>query len=297
MGAVLVLLLLERALRGRRRWSGGEAVARPIARRPIEGGGRWLATLACAVPVLLGFGVPVFQFLWWSARTAAGELDGAFVRLALTAVGLAAAAAVIAVGAGLIIAWAVRLARSALTLGAARVAGLGYAMPGAVVAVGVLAPLSLLDLGLGGVVGAITGTPPGLLLGGTVAALLFAYLVRFLAVAHLPLEAGLAALPASMDDAARTLGASPRRLLRRVILPLLAGPLGAALLFVFVDVMKELPITLALRPFNVDTLATQAFQLAIDERPAQAAPYALAIILVGLVPVLLLDRLARRARG
>jgi iron(III) transport system permease protein len=86
-------------------------------------------------------------------------------------------------------------------------------------------------------------------------------------------------------------------LLRRVILPLLAGPLGAALLFVFVDVMKELPITLALRPFNVDTLATQAFQLAIDERPAQAAPYALAIILVGLVPVLLLDRLARRARG
>lgn len=297
MGAVLALLLLERTLRGRRRWSGGEAVARPIARRQIKGGGRWLATLACAVPVLLGFGVPVFQFLWWSARTAAGELDGAFARLALTAVGLAAAAAVIAVGAGLVIAWAVRLARSALTLGAARVAGLGYAMPGAVVAVGVLAPLSLLDRGLGSVIGTITGTPPGLLLGGTVAALLFAYLVRFLAVAHLPLEAGLAALPASMDDAARTLGASPRRLLHRVMLPLLAGPLGAALLFVFVDVMKELPITLALRPFNVDTLATQAFQLAIDERPAQAAPYALAIVLVGLVPVLLLDRLARRARG
>lgn len=297
MGAVLVLLLLERALRGRRRWSGGEAVSRPVARRPIVGGGRWLATLACTLPVLLGFGVPLFQFAWWTVTSAAARVDATFLRLLAIAVALALAAALLAVGVALVIAWAVRLARSALTLGAARVAGLGYAMPGAVVAVGVLAPLSLADRGLGAVVAAVTSTAPGLLLGGTVAALLFAYLVRFLAVAHLPLEAGLAALPASMDDAARTLGASPRRLLRRVVLPLLAGPLGAALLFVFVDVMKELPITLALRPFNVDTLATQAFQLAIDERPAQAAPYALAIVAVGLAPVLLLDRLARRRGG
>lgn len=298
MVAVLAVLLLERALRGRARWSGGEAVARPVARRRLVGGGRWLAVLACGLPVLVGFVGPVAQFTWWAARTARTEVGPAFLRLAGIGVGLALAAAVLAVLVALLLGWAVRLTRGAAVRAAVRVAGLGYAMPGAVVAVGILGPVGLLDEGLRTAIGAITGTTPGLLLGGSVAALLFAYLVRFLTVAHLPIEAGLAAIPTSADDAARTLGAAPRRVLRRVVLPLLAGPVGVALLFVFVDVLKELPITLALRPFNVDTLATRAFQLAIDERPAQAAPYALAIVLVGLVPVVLLDRLVgpRRAR-
>jgi iron(III) transport system permease protein len=170
---------------------------------------------------------------------------------------------------------------------ASRIAGFGYAIPGVVIAVGVMVPLTRLDRWIGG------GT---LLFSGTIVALLYAYQVRFLAVALQSIEAGLTRIRRSMDDAARSLGAGPGATLARVHAPLLARSLLAAALLVFVDVMKELPATLALRPFDFDTLAVQTFNFAKDERLAEASIPALAIVAVGLIPVYLLARGLARER-
>ena len=170
--------------------------------------------------------------------------------------------------------------------GANRVAGLGYAVPGAVIAVGVLVPLGRLDNALAGWLEQAFGVRFGLLLTGTIAALVYAYLVRLLAVALQTTDAGLAKITPSMDDAARSLGASPAQTLARVHVPLLAPSLATAALLVFVDVLKELPATIALRPFNFDTLAIEAYNLAKDERLAEAALPSLAIVAAGLLPVI-----------
>jgi len=176
---------------------------------------------------------------------------------------------------------------------ASRIAGLGYAIPGVVIAVGVMVPLTRMDQWLAAVLPA-GSAPTRLILSGTIVALLYAYLVRFLAVALQSVEAGLARIRRSMDDAARSLGAGPAETLARVHAPLLARSLTAAALLVFVDVMKELPATLVLRPFNFDTLATQAYAFARDERLAEAALPSLAIVAVGLVPIVALARATRR---
>jgi iron(III) transport system permease protein len=171
-----------------------------------------------------------------------------------------------------------------------RIAALGYAMPGAVIAIGVLVPMGRFDNWLAALLEDATGVKVGLLVTGTLAALVYACLVRFLAVALQTIEAGLARVTPSMEDAARSLGASPARTLFRVHAPLVAPSLASAALLVFVDVMKELPATFALRPFNFDTLAIEAYHLAQDERLAEAAVPSLVIVLVGLVPLLVLSR-------
>jgi iron(III) transport system permease protein len=167
-----------------------------------------------------------------------------------------------------------------------------------VIAVGVMVPLAALDRWMAGLVSAVSGTaggaPAAFAVSGTIAAMLYAYLARFLSVALQSVEAGLGRIRRSMDEAARSLGASPTATLARVHAPLLARSLVAAALLVFVDVMKELPATLALRPFGLDTLAVQTFNLAKDERLAEASVPALAIVLVGLIPVYLLARAAAR---
>jgi len=211
-----------------------------------------------------------------------------FARLAWNSFTLAGAAAILAVACALAIAYAMRLRPGLAERVAHRVAGLGYAVPGVVIAVGVMVPLTRLDHGIAALLPA--SMPAKLVLSGTVLALLYAYLVRFLAVALQSIEAGLARIKRSMDDAARSLGAGPATTLARVHAPLLAPSLLAATLLVFVDVMKELPATLALRPFDFDTLAVQTFNLAKDERLAEASLPALAIVLVGLIPVHLLAR-------
>jgi iron(III) transport system permease protein len=170
---------------------------------------------------------------------------------------------------------------------------LGYAVPGTVLAVGVLLPVGAVDRALADAVRDATGISPGLLLTGSVFALLYAYLVRYFAVAWNGIEPGFARITPAMDQAARSLGAGSAELLLRVHAPLLARTGAAAFLLVFVDVMKELPATLVLRPFNFDTLATQTYQLARDERLAEAALPSLAIVLVGLAPMLLLARSGR----
>ncbi|HJS37725.1 MAG TPA: iron ABC transporter permease, partial [Burkholderiales bacterium] len=201
--------------------------------------------------------------------------------------GLAALAGVLIATA---MAYASRLSRAPLVSFANRAAALGYAIPGAVIAVGILVPLGRLDNWIAGGLESAFGIKAGLLLTGSIVALIYAYLVRFLAVALQTMESGLARVTPRMDDAARSLGATPAQALARVHAPLLAPSLATAALLVFVDVMKELPATFALRPFDFDTLAVEAYHLAADERLAEAAVPSLVIVAVGLVPLVILAR-------
>ena len=283
---VVVLLALERANRGRAAYHG--SAPRRARRHRLHGLAALIALVACAAPVVFGFALPALLLgsLAWDETLPAARL----AMLLANSFSIAALTALIAVAAGLVMAYSARLTRSPLVRGANRVAGLGYAVPGAVIAVGVLVPLGRLDNALAGWLEASFGWKGGLLLTGTIAALVYAYLVRLLAVALQTTNAGLARITPSMDDAARSLGAAPGATLARVHVPLLAPSLATAALLVFVDTLKELPATLALRPFNFDTLAVEAYNLAKDERLAEAAAPSLAIVAAGLLPVIYVSK-------
>ena len=281
---VALVLALERASRGRAAYYTA-APRKPAPPHRLRGGRAALALLACAAPVFFGFVLPValLAHLAWGEKAA--YLGSRFMALVANSFSLAGVTALVAVGLAAVMAYAARLTRNRLVAGVNRVAGLGYAVPGAVIAVGVLVPLGRLDNLLAGGVEQWLGIKMGLLLTGTVVALVYAYLVRLLAVALQTTEAGLAKITPSMEDAARSLGSSAAGALARVHVPLLAPSLATAALLVFVDVLKELPATFALRPFNFDTLAIEAYNLAKDERLAEAAVPSLVIVAVGLAPV------------
>ena len=291
---VFALIIFERLQRGRARFHDESRGYRPTERRTLEGFRGWLASGACLIPVSLGFLVPVAQLTMWATRAGWHALDARFVRLILHSFSLAFSAAFIAVLAALLIGYSVRLSPTPLLRFASKVAVLGYSIPGAVIAVGVFIPFVWLDRRLNVFMTIAFDTPTGLLLSGTLVALIFAYVVRFLAVALNPLESGFKRLCGNLDETSRSLGVPPLKTLWKVDLPLLRGTLISAALLVFVDVLKELPLTLILRPFNFDTLATRAFQLATDEQLTQSAIPALLIIVVGLVPVIVLNRLIGR---
>jgi iron(III) transport system permease protein len=269
MVVVLMVLGLERLQRGAARYeeSGG---GRPVTRYPLRGLAAAGAVAFCIVPLLLGFFLPVAQLGLWSIRTAPDVVDWTFLRMALNSFGLASGAALLCVGVALVLSYAARIDRTPFTRSAAKLALLGYSIPGAVIAVGVMVTVLAVDRALTG------GT--ALILTGGLAALLFAYVVRFMAVGFLSVEAGFTRIGSNLGSASRTLGASPLRTLARVELPLLRRALLAAATLVFIDVLKELPLTLILRPFNFDTLATRAFELASIEQLAQSAPAALLVI-------------------
>ncbi len=291
LAAVGAVLALERLTRGRAAFHSGSR--KRVTPYELHGARSFGAALACGLPLLIGFVLPAALLLRLVLQDEEAVLSLRFARLAWNSFMLAGVAALLAVACALAIAYALRLRPGLAERAAHRIAGLGYAVPGVVIAVGVMVPLTRLDQGLAALLP--DSIPPKLVLSGTVLALLYAYLVRFLAVALQSIEAGLARIKRSMDDAARSLGAGPAATLARVHAPLLAPSLVAATLLVFVDVMKELPATLALRPFDFDTLAVQTFNLAKDERLAEASLPALAIVLVGLIPVYLLARsMARR---
>jgi iron(III) transport system permease protein len=296
MVLVFILLAFERSQRGRAAFTSGRATDRPLLRTRLRAGHALAAFLACALPFLLGFAVPVAQLGYWAWSTAASVIDLAFARLVINTFLLAAGAALLCVGIALLLTYASRLNPRPWLRQVSRITVLGYSMPGAVVAVGVLVPFAWVDHRVDGVMQATLGIPTGLILSGTLVALLFAYAVRFMAVAFLPVESGFTRLCGRVDDAARSLGATPSCALRKVSLPLLRGTLLGAVILVFVDVLKELPLTLILRPFNFDTLATRAYQLATDEMLAVSANYALVIIVAGMVPVILLNRFIARGR-
>ena len=288
---VFFLILLERAQRGRARFDSGTAHYRPVVRFDLQGWRRWAAAGACGLPVLFGFALPLTQILAWAVQVAPEAVDRQFLLLTLNSFALGVAAAVLAVAVALLIVYSVRLAPTASLRLAARASSLGYSIPGAVIAVGILIPFIWVDRQLSVVLREAFGASVGLILTGTTAALLFAYVVRFLAVSLNPLDSGFERICGNLDETSRSLGVPPLKTLLKVDVPILRGTLLAAALLVFVDVLKELPLTLILRPFDFDTLATRAFQLAMDEQVARSALPALLIILTGVIPVILLSRL------
>ena len=292
---VVGVLVFERASRGGRRFAETGLRRGSTARTPLKGSRAALAMAACAVPLVGGFGLPAALLLRMALTEGDAQFGQRFIRLAGNSVLLAGLTALLAVALALLIAYAARIHRGATMRWAHRVAGLGYALPGSVIAVGVLIPVTRLDHLLAAGLRDAFGIELGLLLTGSIAALVYACLVRYLTAAMQAVEAGLARITPSMDQAARSLGHTPAQTMWRVHLPLLRAPLLTAGLLVFIDVMKELPATLVMRPFNFDTLATQAYTLAADERLAEASTAALAIVVVGLLPMVVICR--QIARG
>jgi iron(III) transport system permease protein len=291
-GAALLLILLERALRGPARYTqtGGHAPRpAPVVLHGWQGG---LATAACGLVLAVAFVLPTLQLTLWTLDELArqgpgGTLNVAFQRYMTTTATLAAVAAVTAVLWALLLAHSVRLTGGWWARLGARLATLGYAMPGAVIGVGVLLTLTAVDG-----VARDGGLIDGLLLTGSVAGLIYAYVVRFLAVAYGSVDASLETVKPSIEQAARSLGAGPLRVLGRIHLPLVSPGLLTAATLVFVDVMKELPITLLLRPFGMDTLAIWTYLLASEGFWEAAAVPSLSILLAGLLPILILVRLS-----
>jgi iron(III) transport system permease protein len=293
---VLFLLMAERISRGRARYNNTTGRNRPMAGARLSGFAAVLAIIGCLLPLLLGFVLPALLLFKMALAEGDAQFGERFLLLSRNSFFLAGVSSLVAVLLALLLAYAARLSKSALASGLNRLVGLGYAVPGAVIAVGVLIPVTRLDNWLAGQWELWFGSNPGLLLTGGIAALVYAYLVRFLAVALHTVESSLAKITPNMDDAARCLGLGQGATLRRVHAPMLRGSLFTAGLLVFVDVMKELPATLVMRPFNFDTLATQAYTLASDERLAEASTASLAIVAVGLLPLIALSRQVSRAR-
>ncbi|MEW6514502.1 MAG: iron ABC transporter permease [Pseudomonadota bacterium] len=292
---VLCLLALERISRGRARFH--ETGRRRGERRALQGASAWLASLACLLPLLFGFLLPgglLFRLALAEGDSEFGMRYGVLAGNSLLVAGIAAGLAVVL---AVLLAYSQRLSGAPVIRAVNRLVSLGYAVPGSVIAVGVLIPVTRLDHWLAAVWLETFSTNPGLILTGGIAALVYAYLARFLSIALQTVESGLARVTPSMDAAAQSLGCGAGETLRRVHLPLIRGSLFTAALLVFVDVMKELPATLVMRPFNFDTLATQTFTLAADERLAEASTAALAIVAAGLLPVLLLARQVARGRA
>ncbi len=260
----------------------------------LTGAKAWLAFAVCLTPVLLGFAVPAAVLITYAMTDGDQLLGRSFSRYVVNSCSVAVAAALMATGIALLLSYAQRLDMSRLNRSLIRLSTLGYALPGILLAIALLEPLAALDRWLTAWWPA--GPRNGLLLSGTVFALLYAYVCRFLTVAFQSVDAGLSSISRDVDAAARTLGATPGAVMRRIHLPLLRPSLFAAGLLVFVDVMRELPATLILRPFNFDTLATRVYRLASDERLSEASTAALCIVLVGIVPVLLLNRIGAGAR-
>lgn len=286
---VLLLIVIERGARARRAFvTRNMSEARPP--KPLHGWRAGLAFLACVVPVLLGFVLPIVTLVMMLRQEPDTVAPMRLLQWCWTSARIAGLATLLVVAVALVLAYAQRFTQSRWTALLKQAASVGYAIPGAILALGVLLPLARFDNMLDAFAEKHFGIDTGLILTGSSAALLYAYLVRFLAVGVQNIDAGFAKITSNMDAAARSLGCGWWATMRRVHMPLLSRSLLVAALMVFVDVLKELPATLALRPFNFDTLATQAYNFAKDERLAQAALPSLLIVLIALLPVLLTAR-------
>jgi iron(III) transport system permease protein len=294
---VLALLLAERAARGKSQFHHTTGRYRSIPFSDLDGWRGAAATVFCCIPVIAGFVVPFGVLLVQASAHISDALAAGFWRAIRNSVGVAGLAAGVTVLIGLGLAYARRLAPNAFVRTVVRAAGLGYAVPGTVLAIGLLLPLAGLDNRIDAWMRATFGVSSGLLLSGSLFVVVLAYAIRFLAVSLGALEAGFERLSPNLDAAARTLGETALSALRRVHLPLLMPALGAAALLVFVDGMKELPATLLLRPFNFETLATHVYSYAALEQFEHAALGALTIVLIGLIPVLLLHRAVAGGRA
>ncbi|MGL5940466.1 MAG: ABC transporter permease [Waterburya sp.] len=286
---ILILIVLERRSRNAAQYyESSNSLKRltPYQLNPVHS---ILAIIACIVPLSLGFIIPAIYLFQLTINNLDTAFDSDFWELASHSFILAIITAIAAMIISLLLAYGQRLEPNWLMKTAVRISAMGYAIPGSVIAVGVLIPVADLDNLIDSWMRATFNISTGLLLSGTIASLIFAYLVRFLAVAFGSVESSLNKISPSLDDASRSLGYGSTSTLWKIHTPLMAGGLLTSTMLVFVDVMKELPATLVIRPFNFDTLGIRVYQYASDERLAEAAAPALAIVLVGIIPVILLS--------
>ncbi|NDJ59785.1 MAG: iron ABC transporter permease [Chloroflexi bacterium] len=298
------IMLLERALRGQAKYYQQGGARRRPQRLRLRGWQQWGAFGACMTLLGIAFVLPVTQLVAWAIGElhdpSVGAWQNIFGDYVVNSVTLAGMAAGFVIGLGLIVAHGVRstsiTGERRVARGLTRLVTLGYAMPGAVVAVGVLIWLTPLNTAINDISDQLFGVQPGLVLIGAVPGLIYAYVVRFMAVGFNSVEASLDKVTPNMEGAARTLGARPSRVLRRIHMPMVRTGMAAGAILVFVDVMKELPATLMLRPFGMDTLALWAYFLAAESFWEAAAIPSLTILVVGLVPVLLLMLVGEQRR-
>lgn len=293
---VFALLWLERAGRRDRAFHPTTKREQPLSRTPLRGWRAAGAYMACLLPVLLGFALPASVLLGFALSRFGDAATGAFFVAVTNTLMLSTVSALAAVAIGLFLAYANRLSGSRPVRLAVRLSSIGYAVPGTVLGIGLLIPLARADNLVSDLVERLTGTGTGLVMTGTFFAISFGYVVRFLAISHGSLEAGLEKVTPNLSAAARTLGLTPLRTLVAVHLPLVRPAVVSAGLLVFVDCMKELPATLILRPFDFDTLATMVYTLASLDQLEESALAALTIVASGIVPVILLSRTMRGPR-
>lgn len=286
---VIVLVVIEKLSRKRASYQNKQSMH---GNQPTQINSKQaaLALVLVSIPVLLGFIIPVGQLFVWAIHSHQDLFTSEFWNLVVNTISLAAITAMIALILALLISYSNRLSDTPFTQFSKHTVSLGYAVPGTVIAVGTLIPLASLDNTIDSLAREYLGMSTGLLLSGTLVALIIAYLVRFLAVALGPVESGLMSINRNLDQSARLMGYKPLKVLRTIHIPMLNASLLTACLIVFVDVMKELPATLVLRPFNFNTLAVRAFELASDERLMDASLAAISIVIAGLIPVIFLTK-------
>ncbi|MBL4693326.1 MAG: iron ABC transporter permease [Magnetovibrio sp.] len=293
---VIILVGLERYQRRRQKFHQSSTPAKPFAGYKLTPLPATVAFLVCALPVTLGFALPAWVLGSYALDFYQDTLEANYWTTVLNSLSLSMLAALIAIVTGVFLAYSLRLGRARWLDLVSRLAALGYAVPGAVLAIGIVMFLGDLDNTIDAFSSAAFGVSTGLIFSGTVIAVTFAYVVRFLSLSFGAAESGLAKITPSMDGAARTLGAGPFTTLRRVHLPMLKSSIMTAALLVFVDCMKELPMTTILRPFDFETLATFVHQYASDELLPEASLAALTIVATGIIPVILLSMTMTKSR-
>ncbi len=286
---VIFLIGAERFARRKQRFHHTTSGHKSMPLKPVAGWRLVAVFVACVVPLFFGFILPVILLIDGAFGHFEEALASNFLASSGNSLMLSGLAAIIALAVGVLLAYGLRLRGGNFLTAITRFASLGYAIPGAVLAIGVIIPMGWLDNSIDALARQGFGISTGLILSGTIFALVFGYVVRFLALSVGAIEQSLGRITHNIDGAARTLGASPSKILRKVHLPIIRGSMLTAALLVFVDGMKELPMTVIMRPFNFETLATQVHQFAAAEQFGQAAPPALAIVVTGILPVILLS--------
>ncbi|WKV12620.1 ABC transporter permease [Marivirga harenae] len=297
MAFIFMMIMVERLQRGKVKFDEGARIGRQLKRYQLKGWKKFFAWIVCFIPLFLGFITPVFQLILWSVQTIKKIIDFDFLILMANSFGLALLAAFLCVGFSVVILFAVKVNRNRFFSLLAKFAALGYSIPGAVIAIGIMIPLLGLDKFLIATWAESFNMKIGLIFSGTIFALTFAYVVRFLTVSLNPIEAAFKKTGDSIDEASYSLGAGSFKTLIKVNLPLIKSALISGGILVFVDILKELPLTLILRPFNFHTLATKAYELASDELIAESATPSLIIIVIGTIPIIILNRLMKTTKA
>ena len=289
---VLFIIVVERSSRMKMRFHHTSSKHAGLPQYKLRGVQAFVSFAICAFPVLVGFFIPAGQLLYWSLVTANTALDASFIGLVGNSLMLAAIAALSIGCFSLLLGYGKRASKHPALHFSATFASMGYAVPGVVIALGTLIPFVWLDSLVQSLVMRVSGYDTGLLISGSILILIFAYNVRFLSVALQAIDSGFAKITPSIDEAGRSLGLKPLGVLFKLHVPIMKGSVMTALILVFVDVLKELPATLILRPFNLNTLAIRAYEMASDERLADAGLPSILIVLTGVVPVIVLSRLS-----